>query len=125
MAVTPADFKLSFPEFAGVIGGVAVDDAYIQVWLDRAARHISPTVWRAKYDDGVLFLAAHWMTVSPQGQGAKLNNADGTSTYGKQYDRLKLEVTGGYRVSVAVFAADGFGGIGFQTLGWRPWGPWF
>lgn len=122
MAVTPADFKASFPEFAG---SVPVDDAYIQVWLTRAARHVSVTVWRDKYDDGVLFLAAHLMTTSPTGQGAKLNNADGKSTYGAQYERMKLEVTGGFRVSVAVNPQDGFGGIGFQTIGWRPWGPWF
>lgn len=120
MAVTPASFKALFPEFAGV---VPVDDAYIQGWLDLAAVHVSPTVWRAKYDSGVLFLAAHLMTTSPTGQGAKLNNADGKSTYGAQYERMKLEVTGGFRVAVAGVGPGfgGYGGIGYQTIGWRPW----
>lgn len=92
--VTPAAFKSMFPEFG------KSTDAYIQSWLDLANRHIGRTVWGAKADDGQLFLAAHLMATSPSGQNAKLSKADGTSTYGHQFNRLKNEVTGGYRVAV-------------------------
>lgn len=86
-----ADFIVFFPEFEGVDN--------IQVWLDQATLMVDATVWGALAPAGVRFLAAHLMTATPAGQGAKLNNADGKSAYYFQYQLLKRSVTVGFRVA--------------------------
>lgn len=55
MTATPASLKAELPEFA------SVPDASVQKWLDRAAKMLNPDAWQSIYDDGQIFLAAHYM----------------------------------------------------------------
>ena len=62
MALTPADFKIRFPEF------VLVDDARIQFWLDDAVFEVGEGAWGTMYEKGVMLLAAHLLTIDQNNQ---------------------------------------------------------
>lgn len=55
MAVTPASLEIVYPEFIGI------DDARVQIFIDRAARNMNEEQWGEKYDDGLTDLAAHML----------------------------------------------------------------
>jgi hypothetical protein len=57
MALTPADFKIRFPEF------VSVDDSRIQFWLDDAQLEVGEPAWGTLYEKGVMLLSAHLLSV--------------------------------------------------------------
>lgn len=57
MAVTPASFKIRFPEFGSVL------DARIQLFLDDAGVLLNEAFWGAKYDLGTSYLTAHYLTI--------------------------------------------------------------
>jgi len=63
MALTPADIRSVFPEFADI---VAYPDARIQYYLDRSYRMLSTACWGNLLDDGVYQLTAHWIWVGSQ-----------------------------------------------------------
>lgn len=56
--ITVADMKEYAPEFKDV------NTAKLQRCLDMATRFVSETAWGVKYDDGVLHLALHYLTLA-------------------------------------------------------------
>lgn len=60
MTVTPADFKLRYPEFD------PVDDARVQIFLDDAALEMCESAWGDLYDRGQAALAAHMLAIANQ-----------------------------------------------------------
>ncbi len=53
MALTPADFKIRYPEFD------SIPDARVQFMLDDAALEVSEARWDTLYEKGSMLLAAH------------------------------------------------------------------
>lgn len=92
--LTLGNFRISFPEFNGVT------DVMVQAMLNAAQLSIDEQVWGAKAYVGHGYLTAHQLCSSPWGQNARLISKDGSGStvYQKQYKRLQLEVTPGYRV---------------------------
>jgi hypothetical protein len=98
MAVTFSSFVEAFPEFR------KSSKTLVEAKLAEARLQIDPVVWRTKTDLGVSYLAAHLISISPQGQFARLipKNAkptrdDALTTYEREYRRLVRSVTSGYR----------------------------
>jgi len=82
--INVTSFKVKFPEFG------KADVGLIQSALDSASTQIDTTVWGAKADEGLAYLAAHTLALSPMGQNAKLVAKDGeTTTYITHYKRLQ------------------------------------
>lgn len=70
--ITPADFKMQFPEFA------AIDDARVQFWINKSATYIGPNEWGTFYNDGVAYWVAHQIAFGAQNaanQAADLSEA--------------------------------------------------
>ncbi len=57
MALTPADFKVRFPEFG------ETDDSRIQFWLNDAQLEVGESAWGDLYEKGVMLLAAHFLSL--------------------------------------------------------------
>ncbi len=53
MALTPADFKIRYPEFD------SIPDARVQFMLDDAVLEVSEARWDTLYEKGSMLLAAH------------------------------------------------------------------
>jgi len=87
-----AAFLVSFPEFA------KASPELVDAKLAEAARRIAPDVWKEKTDDGIGYLAAHLLAVSPFGQQARLVAKDGGTVYEETYKQIKREVASGPRV---------------------------
>lgn len=88
-----ADFIAQFPEFA------RVQPPVVNAQLARAARWVDPAVWRTQATDGMMYLAAHFLALSPFGMSTRLAAKDGTTTYKKQFDEMMVAVTGGFVVA--------------------------
>ena len=58
MACDPASFKVRFPEFVSVV------DARIQVFIDDAVIILNEVYWGLKYDLGICYLAAHYLSLA-------------------------------------------------------------
>lgn len=93
MALLYTSFIAKFPEFANAT------QALVQKHLDDALLEIDPAVWGPKADAGQGFLAAHTLALSPFGQGVRLVQKDGTTTYNVHYKRLQRQVSSGGRVT--------------------------
>lgn len=92
--VSYATFVAQFPEFDEVAPAV------VNAALVRAANHVAPNVWREKAQDGMMYLAADFLATSPLGMNTKLLPKDGgMSTYRTQYEKMLLEVAGGFVVA--------------------------
>ena len=92
-------FIVQFPEFnqtdAGIVGAA----------LARASRWVDPTIWGTVADDGIAYLAAHFLSSSPFGSNTKLapkttGSTFGGTTYGQQFEELRMTVAGGFVGSV-------------------------
>lgn len=93
MTVEARDFLARFPEFE------PAPPAMIGAAIAEAKRGVDADVWREKTDDGVRWLAAHLLAISPFGQQARLVSKEGSSTYGEHHKMLVKSVTPGYRVA--------------------------
>lgn len=100
MAVAYEGFLDRFPEFkpGGNSQQQLAAQAVIVTELTRAASHVSTTVWGDQADDGIAYLAAHRIATRPGGAYARLVGKDGTTTYGKEYDRMRSMLLVGDRV---------------------------
>lgn len=85
-------FIVQFPEFA------TTDSNLVASMLAASALEIDPNIWGNLGDQGQAYLAAHKLATSPFGQNVRLVAKDGTTTYEREYRRLVLSVTSGYRV---------------------------
>ncbi len=95
--MTLSEWRVSFPEFSGV------EDALIQNKLDQAAHEVDSWLFGRFFDTAHGYLAAHYLTQSPYGQNARMipssqGSADNSSTYWKEYERLRAAATVGFRV---------------------------
>lgn len=93
--MTPASFVQEFPEFFNALEKYP---GLVDAKLAEATRRVAPKVWKEKTDDGVKYLAAHLLALSPYGQGARLVAKDGGTVYGETYERIKREVAAGPRL---------------------------
>lgn len=62
MALTPADFKIRFPEFE------EIDNTRIQFFLNDAVLEVSESAWGTLYEKGVMSLSAHLLSISQSNQ---------------------------------------------------------
>lgn len=74
---TPAGLEAAFPAF------LAVPQATIQYWIDRAVSVMGTAGWReSDYTHGAMLLAAHYMTMQGVGTGAEaVSAAQGASGF--------------------------------------------
>lgn len=93
MALTLIDFRVRFPEYENT------PDALVQVNLDQAYRRTPANVWGCFLDDGAAWLAAHLLALSPMARDMRLVQADGTTLYKRNRDRLAQIVASGNRVA--------------------------
>ena len=75
MAITPADFKTRFPEFASIA------DSRVQIFLDDAECELDPNIWDLSgcdlFERGVFYLAAHLLTLNERGQKTPAGSTSG------------------------------------------------
>lgn len=86
-----SDFRTKYPEW-----NTAQPDAFVQAFLDEAARSISSDVAGDRYDDMHGLLTAHLLALSPHGRNSRLAApANGQSVYWGRYQAIVFEVTAG------------------------------
>lgn len=89
MAVSVRKLKAEFPEFRDT------DPVLIQRAIRDATLQIESSVWGAKADAGISYLAADIITSGPHGEQARLKKDSNVTTYKDHYERLKRQVTVG------------------------------
>jgi hypothetical protein len=113
MTVTLDSFLASKPEFA------RTSPVLISTILAEALLQIDYNVWGPKADQGLIYLTAHLLTLSPMGQNARMivQGKDGqqpTTTYWGHYKMLQRQVGSGFRVAggppLTGWGCGGFGG---------------
>jgi hypothetical protein len=92
VAVTRTQFLVQFPEFTNAVA------AQVDAFLAAAELEVDRDVWDAKADQGVMYLTAHKLALSPYGNAAKMvpKKADtlhGETSYGTHYDALVTVVS--------------------------------
>lgn len=85
-----AAFRAAFPEFD------TADDALVNAHLDMAEGRVDSEVFGDNYDAAHGYMTAHLLAISPYGNTAKLVAKDGTTTYGKNYEGLKMQCGPGW-----------------------------
>lgn len=89
MAVSVSSFLEAFPEFSGERAATDL----IQAKIAEASRSVDSRRWGARTDDGVAYLAAHLLAMSPWGQKARLSDGNtGTTTYKGRFDEMRRQV---------------------------------
>lgn len=89
MTWTAATFKARWTEFEPTA------DALVESALAEAARSTDARLFGEKTDDGVGLLAAHLLSISPQGQQARLESSEAETTYSRERARLVRIAAGG------------------------------
>lgn len=87
-----AGFRAKYPEFS------TAEDPLVQLFLDDAAERLSSVTWGTYLDKGHGCLTAHLLTISPNGQFARLQSDKAESTYGIEFRRLECQVASCIRV---------------------------
>ncbi len=82
-------FRKRFPEFR------LCGDVYVSANLTAAALEVDDCVYGDKYAEAVGLMAAHKMATSPFGMAAKLVLKDGSTTWGNEAARLRVQVSVG------------------------------
>ena len=83
MAITPADFKIRYPEFDSIA------DARVQTFLDEAILEVGEGAWGTLYEKGVFLLAAHMLAIDQLNQ----SSGGGGSVVGELTSRKIGDVT--------------------------------
>jgi hypothetical protein len=89
-------FKAQFPEF---VSQSSARDPFLQSFLNAAALEIDPVVWGNMTDQGIYYLAAHKLAISPSGNSAKLipkTSGYQSTTYGQEWELMLSKVASGY-----------------------------
>jgi len=89
--VTPAAFKALFPEFDGA------SDALVQGRLTWAEERTPAGIWGDKEDQGVAWLAAHFLCLLPGSEDMRKGEKPGETMYGRERARLNKIVASGFR----------------------------
>ncbi len=82
--MTLVEFRVAFPEFK------TAGDELVQNKLDFASRVLSREVLDDMYDEAHGVKAADMLAKSPFGQSARMVNKDGTTTYSRRFEEIKL-----------------------------------
>ncbi len=91
--VTLAEWRARFPEFS------AASDTLCQACIDEAHTRVSVKVWSpVQRIAGIKYLAAHLVATNPSGEFARLDEAEGSTQYSQEFDRLKRTVAAGFRI---------------------------
>ena len=96
MAVSPSSLVLRFPTFSDV--PLSLVDQCIQ----EAESRTDAAVWGARTDQGVQWLAAHLIAMSPEytQTGGKCKcGADGLTSYMRERVRMSRVVAGGFKAA--------------------------
>ena len=94
MAVTLPRFRNTFSEFRDT------EDSEIEAKLALAALEVNADVWGTRADAGVLYMAAHLVSLAPAGQNAKLKPENAAKTvYLMHFKRMQRAVAYGFRVA--------------------------
>jgi hypothetical protein len=93
MTVTPASFKVRFPEY------VSESDDRIQLFLDDAVLTLNFVYWGVKYDLGVNYLVAHELALANKSEQAGGSGAGAGGT-------ISSRSVDGVSISYAVRTAD-------------------
>jgi hypothetical protein len=80
-----AGFLVLYPEFA------STDEDLVTAKLAEAERSIGDA-WGEREDEGHGLLTAHRLGLSVNGHVSRLNSDKGQTTYGRDYDRVKLAI---------------------------------
>ena len=90
----PAQIRARFPEFTNA------PDSLLQATIDGVTPEFDPKVWGAYLQEGMYWLVAHKLTLSPFGQQARISSKVGnTTTYQQEYMRLLSVVATGVLVA--------------------------
>lgn len=87
MPVSVQRFFQAFPEFKNT------DTALVQQKLDAAALRVQSATWDNLETQGVMFLAAHLLSVAPEGEQARLKKENRVTTYWLEFERMRKEAT--------------------------------
>jgi hypothetical protein len=87
--MTLANFRTRYPEFR------TASDAFVQAYLDDAAKMVSTYALGDAYDVGHGLACAHLIAISPAGKNARMTNDDGSTQYGNTLKNLALERVAG------------------------------
>jgi len=82
-----ATFRIAFPELN------TAPDVLVTYFLGVAEGAISADVFGDRFDEAQGYLTAHLLALSPYGKNARLQSEKGTTTYGKRFEEIRLEVT--------------------------------
>lgn len=93
MTISRADFLAEFAEFSGA--STALVDAKLAAALIRTP----DSIWDDLQDEGIKYLTAHLLALSPFARELKLVQDDGTTIYSKQRAELESIVSSGFRVT--------------------------
>jgi hypothetical protein len=92
VAVDSTRFLARWPHFE------EAPDATVDEAIASAKLRVNPRYFGDRADEAVMQLAAHTIAQDPGGQFARLIAKDGSTTYGKAFDRLCGEVQVGDRL---------------------------
>ena len=91
--VTPTEFKAAFPEFDRAA------DSLVDNRLEQAEFRTSLDVWGDLQVDGIMWLAAHLLALSPQGREMRIDPNKPETLYDMERKRLERIVASGWRVA--------------------------
>jgi hypothetical protein len=83
VAVSVLRFKKYFPEFKNT------DEFLVEQKLDMAIKETSSGAWGSNGDHAIMLLTAHYLSISPAGEQARLKMENRGDMYKVEYDRLK------------------------------------
>lgn len=94
--MTPAELRALFPEFT------RATDALIQSRIDWATARTPADIWGDKRDQGIAWLAAHFLALAPGSEDMRKGEKPGETSYGRERKRLNVQVSSGFRTAGAV-----------------------
>jgi hypothetical protein len=95
--MTYSDFIARFPEFTNT------DTALVNSVLAEAGNQVSATVWGTRQNEGIGLLTAHFLTMSPRGQPARMapgmpsQTGTRSTVYRDEFNMKLRQVTMGFR----------------------------
>lgn len=87
MALSVERFRLAFPEFR------ETDSTLINQKILAATFRTSESSWGALYDQALMYLTAHLLSVAPEGELVRLKKENRVTTYELTLNKMKMEAT--------------------------------
>jgi len=82
-------FRVMFPEFRGTAYSLTLQ------MLTAAESRTAAKVWGKQRELGIMYLAAHLLSVAPEGQLARLKKENRVTTYQLELERMRAAITMG------------------------------